>query len=188
MSILIYIAFGYLIIQAIRGIDKSERYRKSQLLALLVSVFVLFYGLLVLMTNSALAEEIKNVTYDVYVEDAADLKDQMVSIQELTVWRHDKNYDNYTTVYAYEKSQGNMFSLISFPFDRLFWYKNGDAIIGVCPEIYSTLPEKLRLVLQPTDTIEKLVKGDTISIFGVGNGISDDGNPLVLMLLIWIDP
>lgn len=68
MSRLIYIAFVYLIIQAIRGIDKSEKYRKSQLLALLVSVFVLLYGLLVLTTNTALSEEIKNVTYDAYVK------------------------------------------------------------------------------------------------------------------------
>lgn len=188
MSRLIYIAFVYLIIQAIRGIDKSERYRKSQLLALLVSVSVLLYGLLVLTTNSALSEEIKNVTYDAYVENAAVLEDQMVSIQGLTVWRYDTTDDNYTTIYAYEKSQGNMFSLISFPFDSLFWYENGDAIIGIYPEIYSVLPVKSRLVLQPTNTIEKLVKGDAISIFGVGKGMTDDGNPLILTLLVWIDP
>lgn len=106
----------------------------------------------------------------------------------MTVWRYDTTDDNYTTIYAYEKSQGNMFSLISFPFDSLFWYENGDAIIGVYPEIYSVLPEKSRLVLQPANTIEKLVKGDAISIFGVGKGMTDDGNPLILTLLVWIDP
>lgn len=81
-----------------------------------------------------------------------------------------------------------MFSLISFPFGSLFWYENGDANIGVYPEIYSVLPEESRLALQPTNTIEKLVKGDTISILGVGNGMTDDGIPSVLVLLVWIEP
>lgn len=188
MSKLLYVAFVYTIVQAFRGVDQSTRYRKSQLLALLVSVFVLLYGLLVLASNSAFAEEIQNVTYDAYVENTAALEDQMVTIQELTVWRYDSTDDNYTTIWAYEKTQGNMFSLISFPFGSLFWYENGDATIGVCPDIYSVLPEKSRLALLPTNTIEKLVKGDTISVFGVGNGMTDDGIPSVLVLLVWIEP
>lgn len=140
------------------------------------------------------------VTYDEYVNSPEFYTDNNVSFENLTVWScndvkrtihifgRDIINSEYT-IYAYEKEQKKIIAAIpEKPLSDFLWYSYGDYSIGLTGKLYLGLPEELRVAMHPIEKIEKLVKGDSIIIYGAGKGMTESNDPKISVSMIWICP
>lgn len=179
-------ALTFILIHAIRSIDLTQRYRKSQFAALAVSALLIAHMFLVFITSGALADDtIYEVGYKEYMRSPNQYTGASIST-EVTVWKCVQDNDTLT-VYAYDEKQSEMFCITASNFENLLWYDFGGGYVGLPGEAYLAMPEDLRLKASPIPKVEKLLKGDTLGIVGVGNGITEEGEPRIEAVLIWVN-
>lgn len=184
-------ALTFILIHAIRSVDLTQRYRKSQFAALAVSALLIAHMFLVFITSGALAEEElpNEVRYRTYMRSAEHYTGQEFMVQ-LKVRRFVRDEDDNVTVYAYsDDNTANVFCLTVPAFDEYLWYDIGIGEVGITINQYSIIAanDEYRTALVPIPKVEKLLKGDKIIASVIGQGLTEDEEPLCEVQWMAID-
>ena len=141
-----------------------------------------------LMCFFSCASAVEEVTYKEYLRSSNAYSNVDIVINCIVDRVDTQLFDEFelTTIYAYEEKHENMFCIRLKDFDEYYWYELEDAYVGMMPEAYDIIPEGARMALIPRRSIEKVLKGDKISVIGSGYGFTNENNPQIIGVMISI--